>query len=98
MFIEHNLPARKSYIITVQMHEGTYKRYIPGATRTAGGEELMYARQKLVTVCKYFKLQAIDMVHIDYKGEFSVLYLTILHCIVILVRFGWVEGILYARF
>lgn len=38
-----------------------------GATRTAEGKELLYARQKIVTIAKGFQLQAIDMVHIDYK-------------------------------
>lgn len=40
-----------------------------GATRSPGGSELLYARQKVVTVAKAFGLQAIDMVHIDYKGS-----------------------------
>ena len=31
------------------------------------GSELIYARQKIVTVAKAFGLQAIDMVHIDFK-------------------------------
>ena len=38
-----------------------------GATRTAAATELLYARQKLVSVAKAFDLQAIDLVHIDYK-------------------------------
>ena len=38
-----------------------------GATRTAEATELLYARQKLVMVAKAFGLQAIDLVHIDYK-------------------------------
>ncbi|XP_067946484.1 citramalyl-CoA lyase, mitochondrial-like isoform X2 [Watersipora subatra] len=38
-----------------------------GATRSASGEELLYARQKVVTVAKAYKAQAIDMVHIDFK-------------------------------
>jgi len=29
---------------------------------------LLYVRQKLVLVAKAFQLQAIDLVHIDYKG------------------------------
>ena len=33
----------------------------------------MYARQKVVTIAKAFPLQAIDMVHIDYKGEILLL-------------------------
>jgi len=38
-----------------------------GATRSAAGTELVYPRQKVVATAKYFKAQAIDMVHIDYK-------------------------------
>lgn len=38
-----------------------------GAERTSDASELIYARQKLVTHCKAFKLKAIDMVYIDYK-------------------------------
>merc|ERR1719479_405862 len=38
-----------------------------GATRTQDAAELIYARQKIVTVAKAFGLQAIDMVHIDFK-------------------------------
>lgn len=38
-----------------------------GATRTPEAQELLYARQKLVTIAKAFQLQAIDLVHIDYQ-------------------------------
>eukprot|EP00096_Caligus_rogercresseyi_P012814 TRINITY_DN5491_c0_g1_i1.p1 TRINITY_DN5491_c0_g1~~TRINITY_DN5491_c0_g1_i1.p1 ORF type:complete len:341 (-),score=62.06 TRINITY_DN5491_c0_g1_i1:21-1043(-) len=38
-----------------------------GATRTQGAGELLYARQKVVAVAKAFGLQAIDLVHINYK-------------------------------
>ena len=38
------------------------------ATRTKDASELIYARQKMVTYCKAYKLKAIDMVYIDYKG------------------------------
>lgn len=38
-----------------------------GATRTSGASELMFARQYFVTVAKTFRLQAIDLVHIDFK-------------------------------
>lgn len=38
-----------------------------GITRSNDGAELLYARQKVVLVSKAFNLQAIDMVHIDYK-------------------------------
>ncbi|XP_041462594.1 citramalyl-CoA lyase, mitochondrial-like [Lytechinus variegatus] len=40
-----------------------------GATRTPDGKELLYARQKVVSVAKAFGLQAIDMVHIDVKDQ-----------------------------
>ncbi|GFO27243.1 citrate lyase beta-like protein [Plakobranchus ocellatus] len=36
-----------------------------GAERTVDAKELMYARQKFVMVAKAFRLQAIDMVHVD---------------------------------
>lgn len=39
-----------------------------GGERTKDAKELLYARQKLVLVAKAFQLQAIDLVHIDYKG------------------------------
>jgi len=38
-----------------------------GATRTPEATELVYARQAIVTAAKAFRLQAIDLVHIDYK-------------------------------
>lgn len=38
-----------------------------GAERTHDAQELLYARQKIVMVAKAFKIQAIDMVYIDYK-------------------------------
>lgn len=38
-----------------------------GAKRSTDAAELVYARQKVVTTAKAFRLQAIDMVHIDYK-------------------------------
>ena len=44
--------------------------FIPGAKRSVDGSELLYARQKFVLVAKAYRLQAIDMVHIDYKGNF----------------------------
>ncbi|KAH9525309.1 hypothetical protein Btru_001028 [Bulinus truncatus] len=36
-----------------------------GAERTSDATELIYARQKIVAVAKAFRLQAIDMVHVD---------------------------------
>jgi len=42
--------------------------FIVGGERTKDAKELLYARQKLVLVAKAFQLQAIDLVHIDYKG------------------------------
>lgn len=41
-----------------------------GATRTESSQEILYARQRLVLVAKAYGLQAIDMVHINYKGMF----------------------------
>ncbi|CAI4222912.1 unnamed protein product [Auanema sp. JU1783] len=38
-----------------------------GATRTAEGREVLWARQKFVACCKAFHLQAIDSVYIDIK-------------------------------
>ena len=38
-----------------------------GAVRTESNQELLYARQKIVTHAKAFGLQAIDLVHIKYK-------------------------------
>ncbi|KAG4073737.1 hypothetical protein HA402_000961 [Bradysia odoriphaga] len=38
-----------------------------GATRTKSSIEILYARQRMVLVAKAYGLQAIDMVHIDYK-------------------------------
>lgn len=38
-----------------------------GATRTEDASELMYARQKTVVNCKAFGMQAIDLVHINFK-------------------------------
>ncbi|XP_060597081.1 citramalyl-CoA lyase, mitochondrial-like [Ruditapes philippinarum] len=43
-----------------------------GAKRSAEGSELLYARQKFVTIAKAFRLQAIDMVHIDYKDQVTL--------------------------
>ncbi len=47
----------------------TYLQSLLGATRTPEAKELTYARQKVVTITKAFRLQAIDLVHIDYKGK-----------------------------
>ncbi|XP_054257497.1 citramalyl-CoA lyase, mitochondrial-like [Macrosteles quadrilineatus] len=38
-----------------------------GAARSVDGSEILYARQRLVLVAKAFGLQAIDMVHIQFK-------------------------------
>uniref|UniRef100_A0A0M3I1F5 Citramalyl-CoA lyase, mitochondrial n=2 Tax=Ascaris TaxID=6251 RepID=A0A0M3I1F5_ASCLU len=40
-----------------------------GATRTKEGSENIYARQRFVTCCKAFSLQAIDSVYIDIKNK-----------------------------
>lgn len=42
---------------------------VVGATRTNAAKEIAYARQYIVMVAKAFKLQAIDIVYIDYKGN-----------------------------
>lgn len=39
-----------------------------GGTRTKDAKELIYARQAVVVHAKAYGLQAIDLVHIDYKG------------------------------
>lgn len=36
--------------------------------KTLDAAELTYVRQKIVTVAKAFRIQAIDMVFTDYKG------------------------------
>ena len=46
-----------------------YILHVVGASRTADAKELMYARQHTLLVAKAFSLQAIDLVHIDYKGR-----------------------------
>lgn len=38
-----------------------------GATRTKDAKEVLFARQQVVVLAKAFNIQAIDMVHIDYK-------------------------------
>ena len=42
---------------------------VSGASRTTDAKEILYARQKVVAVAKAYGLQAIDMVHINFKGE-----------------------------
>jgi len=37
-----------------------------GATRTPAAEELLYARQAVVTACAAYEIQAIDIVNIDF--------------------------------
>jgi len=54
------------------MHTLQNVHLIAGGERTKDAKELLYARQKLVLVAKAFQLQAIDLVHIDYKGLFSL--------------------------
>jgi citrate lyase subunit beta-like protein len=46
-----------------------------GASRTKDASELAYARQKLVTYCKAYKLKAIDMVYIDFKGNTFLIFI-----------------------
>ncbi len=38
-----------------------------GATRSSDATELLYARQAVIVACAAFSLQAIDIVHIDFK-------------------------------
>ncbi|XP_064473164.1 citramalyl-CoA lyase, mitochondrial-like [Ornithodoros turicata] len=40
-----------------------------GATRTKDAKEVLMARQQVVLLAKAYKLQAIDMVHINFKDE-----------------------------
>ena len=40
-----------------------------GGKRTSSAAEVLYARQHLVAVAKAYGLQAVDMVHINYKGS-----------------------------
>lgn len=40
-----------------------------GATSSKGGEDILYARQKIVVVAKAFGLQAVDLVYIDFRDE-----------------------------
>jgi citrate lyase subunit beta-like protein len=61
------------YIITIIKDKWdvifNYFCIIKGATRTTEAREVIYARQYCVMVAKAFKLQAIDIVYIDYKGK-----------------------------
>ena len=43
-----------------------------GGTRTESASEILYARQHLVTVAKAYNLQAIDLVHIDFKSKITL--------------------------
>lgn len=40
-----------------------------GATRSSDSHELLYARHTILTYCKAFSLQAIDIVNIDFKNS-----------------------------
>ena len=40
-----------------------------GLLRTPSLKEMMYARQKVVTVASAFELQSIDLVCVDYKNQ-----------------------------
>ncbi|XP_040847474.1 citramalyl-CoA lyase, mitochondrial [Ochotona curzoniae] len=44
-----------------------------GATSSKDTQDILYARQKIVTVAKAFSLQAIDLVYIDYRDEAGLL-------------------------
>jgi len=45
-----------------------------GITRSKTGEELLYARSKIVTYANAFNLSAIDMVCIHYKSDEQLRY------------------------
>ena len=51
-----------------------HKYLFVGGTRTEDARELIFARQSFVTHCKAFDLQAIDMVHINFKGIYELSY------------------------
>ena len=53
---------------TVHFTEYTANFILTGATRTPSGQELLLARQQTVLIAKAYRLQAIDMVHINFKG------------------------------
>ena len=42
-----------------------------GGRKTDSATELVYARQSFVTIVKSFGLQAIDLVSINYQGEWG---------------------------
>ena len=42
--------------------------YPSGGVRSEDASELVFARQSIVTHAKAYQLQAIDLVHIDFKG------------------------------
>jgi len=66
------LTVNTLFQITVQCEK---LQLIVGGERTKDAKELVYARQKLVLVAKAFQLQAIDLVHIDYKGLSDIIYI-----------------------
>ena len=60
--------SRSQY--TMNSKEVTHKMdsYPAGGVRSEDASELMFARQSIVTHAKAYQLQAIDLVHIDFKG------------------------------
>uniref|UniRef100_A0A5F9CZ56 Citramalyl-CoA lyase, mitochondrial n=1 Tax=Oryctolagus cuniculus TaxID=9986 RepID=A0A5F9CZ56_RABIT len=44
-----------------------------GATSSKDAQDILYARQKIVTVAKAFGLQAVDLVYIDFRDEAGLL-------------------------
>ncbi|XP_062049969.1 citramalyl-CoA lyase, mitochondrial isoform X2 [Lepus europaeus] len=44
-----------------------------GATSSKDTQDILYARQKIVTVAKAFSLQAVDLVYIDFRDEAGLL-------------------------
>ncbi|XP_047482350.1 citramalyl-CoA lyase, mitochondrial-like [Penaeus chinensis] len=62
------IPSLGADCIVMDCEDGVaLSKKFPGATRTNEAKELSFARQYVVTVAKAFKLQAIDLVYIDYK-------------------------------
>lgn len=43
--------------------------FVVGGVRSEDATELLYARQSIVTHAKAHQLQAIDLVHIDFKSK-----------------------------
>lgn len=64
-----------------------------GASKTADSIEVIYARQKMLLYAKAFNMQAIDVVHIQYKGA----HLKLVAYTSSIGHFIWAEVILLLR-